>query len=233
MRPLALTLLLAFVSLPCLARAQGAPVVVELYTSQGCSSCPPADAFLTELAQRPDVIALALHVDYWDYLGWKDDFGRPEHTARQRAYAKRAKSRSIYTPQIVVQGQDRLIGHDVDAVTERITALRAEPLEVSLQVERDGDALRIRLAPNGDAVGGPADLYVVSYNPSATVSIEAGENAGQSITYSNIVTNWVPIGQWDGRSEAELRYEGAGPSPLAVIVQRTRLGPILAGARLP
>lgn len=90
--------------------AQRAMVVVELYTSQGCSSCPPADALLHDLAEREDVIALALHVDYWDYIGWKDEFAHPQHAQRQRAYAQKAKRRSIYTPEFIVQGQTDVVG---------------------------------------------------------------------------------------------------------------------------
>ena len=121
MRLLPVLAALVFVAAAPLARAQGSPVVVELFTSQGCSSCPPADALLRKLAEEEDVIALALHVDYWDYLGWKDSFATPKFTARQRAYAKKARSRSIYTPQMVVQGEDRVVGNDAEMVLARIS----------------------------------------------------------------------------------------------------------------
>src|SRR5918996_4983900 len=111
---------LVLLAAPPLARAQTNPVVVELFTSQGCSSCPPADALLAELAGKDGVIALALHVDYWDYLGWADSFASPAFTARQRAYAKKAHSRTIYTPQMIVQGEDRLVGSDDEMVLARI-----------------------------------------------------------------------------------------------------------------
>ena len=115
---------LAALFVPQDGRAQPAPVVVELFTSQGCSSCPPADALLAELAGAEGVIALALHVDYWDYLGWTDSFAAPKHTERQRAYAKAAKSRTIFTPQMVVQGSERLKGHDAERIRNRIEAHR-------------------------------------------------------------------------------------------------------------
>ena len=244
-----------------------APVVLELYTSQGCSSCPPADALFAELVARDDVIALALHVDYWDYLGWKDVFARPRHTARQKAYAKAARSRTIFTPEMVIQGEDRLKGHDAAGILQEIIARRDEPPGALLSVGREGEEVRIDVAPpgtgilasrsNSGSIGAPievppgsgmaaeraypfrkatdpaADIHVVRYVPEEEVAIEGGENAGQTVTYHNIVTDWQTIGQWDGRSEAEFIYRSASEGPIAVIVQRTRMGPILAAARLP
>ncbi|MFO1210282.1 MAG: DUF1223 domain-containing protein [Amaricoccus sp.] len=210
-----------------------APVVLELYTSQGCSSCPPADALLTQLAGLDGVIALALHVDYWDYLGWKDDFARPQHTARQRAYAKAARSRSIFTPEMVVQGEDRLKGHDAQRVMEEIARQRALPAAADVNLARDGDALQVHVAPAGDdPVPGPADVYLVRFIPSEGVSIQGGENAGKEMTYTNIVTDWQTIGQWDGAGPLDLRYDDAGAGPLAVIVQRSHMGPVLTAAEL-
>ncbi|MFO1141120.1 MAG: DUF1223 domain-containing protein [Amaricoccus sp.] len=213
--------------------ALAAPVVLELYTSQGCSSCPPADALLTELAGLDGVIALALHVDYWDYLGWKDQFARPQHTARQRAYAKAARSRSIFTPEMVVQGQDRLKGHDAPRVMDEIARLRAIPAVADVDLKRDGEALQVHVKPAGDApVEGPADVFLVRFIPSEGVSIEGGENAGKEMTYTNIVTDWQKIGQWDGAGAMDLRYDDAGAGPLAVIVQRSHMGPVLTAAEL-
>lgn len=261
---------------PALARAQ-APVVLELYTSQGCSSCPPADALLRELAKRDDVIALALHVDYWDYLGWKDAFAQPRHTARQKAYAKAVRSRTIFTPEMVVDGEARLKGHDAAGILAEIAARRATPPGAELALARVGDELHIDVAPldGGDAtaeaaspIGAPsstvasdttagaarsfaaapgmpasdttgkpgptaADVHVVRFIPEQEVAIGGGENAGQTVTYNNIVTDWQTIGQWDGRSAAAFVYRGAIDGPVAVIVQRARMGPIVAAARLP
>jgi hypothetical protein len=237
---------------------QAGPVVLELYTSQGCSSCPPADALFAHLAQRDDVIALALHVDYWDYLGWKDAFARPRHTARQKAYAKAARSRTIFTPEMIVQGEDRVKGHDAAAISTEIAAhLRRAP-RAALSVEREGDAIRIDVAPAAhdpeapspigspalaapssgavpasETAGAPADIHVVRFLPEEEVSIEGGENAGQTVTYHNIVTDWQTIGQWDGASSADFVYRNAGDGPVAVIVQGARMGPILAAARVP
>jgi hypothetical protein len=214
---------------PLGAAAQGAPVVVELFTSQGCSSCPPADALLTELAGREGVIALALHVDYWDYLGWKDAFALPGNTARQRAYAKAARSRSIFTPEMVVQGAERVKGHDAERVLAEIARYEARPPGAELGLERDGDTLRIHLAPAGDG-GGPADIHLVRFLPSADVAIEAGENAGREVTYTNIVTGWETIARWDGASAVDMRYEGLEDGPVAVIVQGKHMGEVLTAA---
>jgi hypothetical protein len=223
---------LALFAAPISVRAQDNPVVLELFTSQGCSACPPADALLAELAGQDGVIALALHVDYWDYLGWADSFADPKFTARQRAYAKKAKSRSIYTPQMIVQGKDRLIGNDAEMILERIAAHGETRKLAAVELERDGETLVIRLKPVEPDVG-PAEVHVVRYVPSEAVSIEGGENAGQLITYANIVTDWDTAGIWDGTTPVELRFEGLDDRPGAVIVQRQRMGPVLAAAALP
>lgn len=231
--PTFLTLLLAAAPV---ARADSAaaptPVVIELYTSQGCIACPPADALLSELAGMEGVVALALHVDYWDYMGWRDEFGRPEHTARQKAYAKVEGSRTLYTPQMVVQGEDRLKGHDAEAIRADIVRRQAEAARATVTVDRAGEALTLHLAPVGAPVG-PADVALVSYLPSRTVDIERGDNAGRRIAYTNIVTEWRTVGRWDGSGPYEMTLADAPSGPLAVIVQQAKLGPILAAALLP
>jgi hypothetical protein len=228
-----LLILSAFaVLMPQHGRAQPAPVVVELFTSQGCSSCPPADALLAELAGAEGVIALALHVDYWDYLGWTDSFAKPRYTERQRAYAKAAKSRTIFTPQMVVQGSDRLKGHDSERIREKIAAHQMRDPAVGLTLEPDGEGLAVRLEPRAEALG-PADVHLVRFRPEEVVAIEGGENAGQTVTYSNIVTDWQTIGHWDGTAPLELRVEEAGDGPLAVIVQQSKMGPVLTAGRWP
>ena len=222
----------ALVLVPLGAAAQSTPVLVELFTSQGCSSCPPADRVLTELAGQPGVIALALHVDYWDYLGWKDDFASPEFSARQRAYAKAARSRTIFTPEMIVQGDDRLKGHDAEHIHKDIARQQQRPAQATLSLERKGDGLEIHLAPTGNAAVGPAEVYLVRFLPSADVSIGGGENAGRDFTYTNIVTDWDTIAHWDGEGPVVLRRDDIGDGPLAVIVQESRMGPVLTAAEL-
>jgi hypothetical protein len=233
MRFLQALLVVACLCVPAAASAQRSPVLVELFTSQGCSSCPPADAILAEIAGRPGVVALALHVDYWDYLGWRDSFGQAAHSRRQRAYAKAAGSRSIYTPQMIVQGVDRVVGADYDEVTRLIAAHQARPPAAALEAVRDGRRLRIRVTPASPAGAGASEVYVVRFLPRERVAIAHGENAGHEIDYTNIVTDWTPVARWDGRSDAELALDIAGPDPVAVIVQRERLGPVVTAARLP
>lgn len=232
MRILAILLASLLISTPLLAQGQRTPVVLELYTSQGCSSCPPADALLAELADRPGVIGLALHVDYWDYLGWKDSFGSAAHTARQRAYAKAARKRSIYTPQMIVQGQDRLVGHKAGEIRASIAAHQLRPATVSIEIARADGTLRIALAPLAPDIG-PVDLHVVQFIREQGVAIKAGENAGHQISYTNIVTDWSTVARWDGRAATEVAVKGVGSGPVAVIVQHERLGAILTSARLP
>ena len=222
----------ALVLVPLGARAQTTPVVLELYTSQGCSSCPPADALLTELAGLDGVIALALHVDYWDYLGWKDAFGRPGNTARQRAYAKAARSRTIFTPEMVVQGEERLKGHDAKSILKGIARHQKQPAAVALSVTRDGEVLEVHLAPEGEANAGPSDVHLVRYTPQESVAIEGGENAGLDLTYTNIVTEWETVARWDGLAPLDLRLEGEKAGPVAVIVQKAHMGPVLTAAKL-
>jgi hypothetical protein len=226
--------LLAVLTLaPLGAFGQSAPVVLELFTSQGCSSCPPADALLTELAGQEGVIALGLHVDYWDYLGWKDSFARPEHTARQRAYAKAARNRSIFTPEVIVQGEERVKGHNAKHILDEIARQRALPSQAGLDLRREGDALVIRVEPRDGGASGPAEVHVVRYIPSQDVMIGGGENAGRELTYTNIVTDWDTVGRWDGTAAAEFRAEGlAVGEPVAVIVQRSHMGPVITAAAL-
>lgn len=206
------------------------PVVVELYTSQGCSSCPPADAFMEALAADPEVIALSLHVDYWDYIGWADRFARPQFTERQKAYARAVGSRTIYTPQIVVGGMDRVEGSQPGVVAALVDKHNAVAAPVTLAVERSGTRLSVTaetLAP----LAGPARVQLVRYRPEETVTIERGENAGKTVTYHNIVTSWTVLGEWDGAAPFTAEAELAGPERTAVIVQAAGPGGVLAAAR--
>ena len=222
---------LAFLGLfqPSVASAQSGPVVVELYTSQGCSSCPPAYALLHELAKRDDVFALALHVDYWDYFGWKDDFASPEYTGRQHAYAHAANATTVYTPQMVIGGVEHVVGSRpmqvMDVVQKRRTA--GNPVAVSLT--RDGDDVQISAEPGGD---GNYVVQLVRYVPEESVSIRRGENAGQNLSYANIVQSWDIISQWDGVAPLDLTAQAPGDNPVAVIIQQASNGPIVGAAQL-
>lgn len=207
-----------------------APVVVEHYTSQGCAACLPSDIFFAELAGREDVIALALHVDYWDYMGWRDGFAQPRFTARQKAYARAARSRILYTPQMIVAGSAEVPGFRPMQVIELIQAARARPPVVRLSLVRAGEELRIAAEGAAGALP-PVVVQLVRYLPSRTVRIDNGENAGRTVTYRNIVTGWEVLARWDGHGRYEGQAEAAGEEPVVVILQAEGHGPILAAAR--
>ncbi|MCT7376451.1 DUF1223 domain-containing protein [Chelativorans salis] len=196
-----LTILLLVLIIPFHIQAAERPAgVVELFTSQGCSSCPPADALLAELAERDDVVALAYHVDYWDYLGWKDEMATPENSARQRAYGE-TFDRSVYTPQVVVNGQRDIVGSHrkeiyaaIDKGSEGNAAL---PVDVDISSSNGSVFVNV-----GAAETAPADTHivVVYYKPRRVVSIRGGENRGRSIEYRNIVTSFQTVGMWHGKA---------------------------------
>lgn len=211
--------------------AQDSKVVVELYTSQGCSSCPPADKLLAEMVQRDDVIALAFHVDYWDYLGWKDAFGSPAFTARQHGYAQAAQAATVYTPQMVIGGVDHVIGSKAMDVMDHVNAHRATPDRVALQAVRNGSIVQIQAQAKAAGLGGMT-VRIVRYHLEQTVEIKRGENAGKSISYVNIVTSVQAIGRWDGAQPLNVTTEASGNDPVVVLIQADRSGPILAAAEL-
>lgn len=213
------------------ALAAQSPVVVELFTSQGCSSCPPADEELGKLADEEDVIALALHVDYWDYMGWKDSFGSPVYTNRQRAYARAAGQTVVYTPQMVVDGTDHIIGNKPAQLSRLIRAHGREPEAVDISLEREGSQVSIS-AVSAKRFRGEAMVQLLRYIPSAEVAIRAGENAGKTLRYSNIVKEIETLARWDGRAPLRLVAEADGDEAVVVLVQETDHGPILGAARL-
>ncbi|PTX55427.1 hypothetical protein C8N43_0061 [Litoreibacter ponti] len=223
--------LAALVLTPATEATAGGPVVVELYTSQGCSSCPPADALLGELAEREDVIALSLHVDYWDYLGWVDAFADPAYTARQRAYAKAAGSTMIYTPQMVIGGRDQIVGTKAMKLAAHIDKHKAQANPVDLKLARAGDTLEIEAVPAANVPRGMV-IFLVRYTPQQSVKIKRGENAGQDLTYHNVVDSFMAIGKWDGGKPLSITADAPGETPAVVIIQDGASGPILAAARV-
>lgn len=204
-------------------------VVVELFTSQGCSSCPPADDLLTRLAARDDVLPLSLHVDYWDYIGWKDSFADPAHTARQKAYAYASGNHTIYTPQMIVGGLDQIVGNRGMELAELIDRHGDQPARVRLTVARASAELTIRAEALGP-LDGPVLVQLVRFLPEERVEIRSGENAGRTITYTNVVTDWREIGRWSGEAPLDVTAEAPGDAPAAVILQKEGPGAILASA---
>jgi hypothetical protein len=227
-----------FVSAACglwlaaVAQVQAEPVVVvELYTSQGCSSCPPADEFVAMLAANPQILPLALHVDYWDYIGWADEFAHAQFTDRQRSYARAIGSRTIYTPQLIIGGADRIEGFAPVETADRLRAHLEAGQKVKLTVTREGDRLVIR-AEADPPLDEPVRVQLVRYKPEETVTIERGENAGKTITYTNIVTSWERLDDWSGQEPLEVSAPFDGDQPGAVIVQRDGPAAILAAVRV-
>jgi len=213
------------------AVAQEQVVVVELYTSQGCSSCPPADALFEKLAERRDIVALALHVDYWDYIGWKDSFAKPQFTARQKGYAVAAGHRTLYTPQMVVQGEDHVVGYRPMEVAELIRQHQERQQEARIVVSREGNVLTVAVEAPGGPIG-PVVVQLVRFHPSRTVAIHRGENAGKTIVYANVVTEWHRLAEWDGTAPMSMTAPVEGDASLAVIVQVPNHGPILGAAAI-
>jgi len=213
------------------AASQQNPVVVELFTSQGCSSCPPADAMLEELAERDDVIALALHVDYWDYIGWEDPFGEAAHADRQRAYAHTAGRRSIFTPEMIVQGETDIVGAKPMKLGKAIAEHAQRAAQVELTLAREGNALRID-ATALENLTGPVTVHMLRYTPHRTTEIERGENQGKTLGYANIVEGWEVLGSWDPAAPLSMTSVLEGDKPVVVILQSKGTGPILAAQRL-
>ena len=174
---------------------------------------------------------LSLHVDYWDYIGWADSFANPAFTKRQKAYAKAAGAKMIYTPQMIVGGVERVQGNEPEELGLHLVNHLSAPSRVTLVVERQGDMLVIR-AEADPPLTSPVGIQLVRYVPEETVEIERGENAGKVITYHNIVTSWNNIGEWPGVAPLELSAPVTGTEPVVVIVQEQGPSAILAAARV-
>jgi hypothetical protein len=220
-------ILIAGASLCCstLANAQSRPAVVELFTSEGCSSCPPAEAYIGELAQRRDVLALAFHVDYWDDLGWRDRFGLPEAVQRQKAYANTLRLSSVYTPQVVIDGQHDFVGSDRSSIARALAGNRSG-VAVALSV-RDGEVL-VDLGAHEKAA--PCDVMLISYLREAVSPIGRGENAGRTLKEFNIVRAFRSLGRWDGQKQVYRSRVDSLPSDatdVAVLIQPVGQAPII------
>jgi hypothetical protein len=213
--------------------------VVELFTSQGCSSCPPADALFAELAARDDLVALAYHVDYWDYLGWRDTLGSAENTARQHGYGKSFGIRSVYTPQAVINGRIHVNGASSGKVWDGLEELEqsGEGLAVGLTVTRAGESVVIDAeAATGDVK--EAHLVVVYFEPAQPVVIERGENSGRTVTYWNAVSDVHTAGMWHGKAArfelpaSEVSKKGGCAVLLQSVDKEGLPGPILGAAMI-
>jgi hypothetical protein len=204
----------------------GQPVVIELFTSQGCSSCPPADAILGELASKNNIVALGFHVDYWNGIGWRDPYSMPEATERQRRYSEALRLSSVFTPQIVIDGRRSLVGSDRQRIMAAI-AQAAGGLKIAAAVEQDQLVIAL---PDGER--GDYDVNLAAYMPHATTKVAGGENSGRTITDFNVVRQFRRIGGWQGKASAlrvPLKSFPGDADHVAVWIQQANEGPI-AGA---
>lgn len=213
------------------AMAQQTAVVVELYTSQGCSSCPPADEMMAVLAEREDVIALSLHVDYWDYIGWKDEFADPRHAKRQRGYAMEAGRRSVYTPEMIVNGTSDIVGAKPMKLATAIDKHKGDAKTVELKLTRNGDMIAID-AKKVSGSQAAMTVHMVRYQPRRKSNITRGENAGRTLEYVNVAQDWQQLTTWNGDEPLQIEAAAPGDWPIVVLVQRDDYGPILAAGRI-
>lgn len=216
----------------------GSPAVLELFTSQGCSSCPPADALMRTLRSEPGIIALTLPVDYWDYLGWKDTLASPANTQRQRAYAKMRGDRQVYTPQMVINGVAHAVGSNLASIRQAVRTSSASigaRIPVSITSNDRSIDLHVGAAPAG-AKASKGTIWLVLFDDTEQVTIQRGENAGRKITYYNVVKEMTPVGMWDGgKAEFSLprpELKARGYKKCAVLLQAGNAGAIIGAAEL-
>ncbi|HWG05703.1 MAG TPA: DUF1223 domain-containing protein [Beijerinckiaceae bacterium] len=220
-------------------RPEGVSGVLELFTSQGCSSCPPADALLTQLADKPDLITLSLPVDYWDYIGWKDTLALPAFTERQKNYAAARGDGQVYTPQVVIDGVAHVVGSNAPKIEQAIKDAAAQPnvFSVSMHVAKvDGDLVG-DVGAAGDGVPRWGSILLLQVAKKRIVSIARGENAGRTVTYTNVVRSLDRIGMWNGAAmhfdvpAGEIMPRGDGYVVLLQSGRSDRPGAILAAVK--
>jgi hypothetical protein len=210
------------------------PVLVELFTSQGCSSCPPADKLAGELVNDPDTVVVSFNVDYWDYLGWRDTLAKPEYSQRQYDYAHYRGDGSVYTPQMIIGGAAHAVGSKAGEVREQISAAQATPLvaNVSMSVTNKEISVTIDKAD----FSADATLWLMAVTPQVAQKIERGENAGEDIVYHNVVRKLVPAAMWKGEAYRGSWMKDAVMTPdcksCIAVLQKDKVGPVLGIARV-
>jgi len=173
--------------------------IVELFTSQGCSACPPADKVLGELARDPSVIALSLPVDYWDYLGWKDTLADAQFTARQKAYSRMRRDRDMYTPQMIVNGTEQVNGRDRAAIERAMGQTRRNGHVMMVPVSATPSQRQLSISlPDVANSAAKGEVWLFAISRAVPVTIERGENRGKEVTYTNVVRGWLKVGDWNG-----------------------------------
>jgi hypothetical protein len=209
------------------------PVVLELFTSQGCSSCPAADQVLGKIAEEDGVIALSFHVDYWDYIGWKDTFASKVTTARQYDYAKSLGQRNVYTPQMVLGGQQHIVGSDEHGIRVAINQAKDKAASTaSIDIQRSDDGLKLTVSGNGD---GACEAWLFAFDRHHEVAVQRGENSGNKLAYTNVVRDVRLLGRWDGGDRSfSIRHDQITMQKrdgYVIVVQAKGQGPVLAAAR--
>ena len=213
-------------------------IVIELFTSQGCSSCPAADKLLGELAKDPTILPISLSVDYWDYLGWKDTLALPGHSKRQRAYAGLRGDRAVYTPQAVINGVTHVLGNDKAALeravkTARTNAVAALPVNVAIANGKVTVDIAAAKVP-----GQSGEVWLCPIKRQVPVQIGRGENHGHTITYTNVVRGWIKLGDWNGDAQqftkllSDVVKSGSDVDTMAAVVQTGKFdapGNVLGG----
>jgi hypothetical protein len=210
------------------------PVLVELFTSQGCSSCPPADRVAAQIAKDPNTFVVSFNVDYWDYLGWRDTLAKPEYSKRQYDYAKSRGDGAVYTPQMVINGATHVVGSHRGNVNAQITSARASKTKVPLTMAFNRKEITVRI-PESDA-SGEATLWLMAVESKVHQKIERGENAGEDIVYVNVVRNLVPATMWKGQAYFGSWMRDAvmpkGCNNCIAVLQQGMVGPVLGLARV-
>lgn len=216
-----------------LKAAERSPIIVELFTSQGCSSCPAADDLLDKLTQMDGIVGLSFHVDYWDYIGWKDPFALPDNTLRQRSYSQAFHKTFVYTPQMVIHGTTEATGSDGPGVRVGLQRAQLGP-DVNVRLEKSKEGLKVRIA--GSPQPAQAAVWLALFDPLHETKIRRGENRGRTVRNVNVVREFRKIGQWRGQrmtlniSAADLKqHKGKG---CAVFLQNEHKGPILGAATI-
>lgn len=213
------------------AATEPRPAVLELFTSEGCSSCPPAERIVNELAQRPDVLALSFHVDYWDDLGWRDRYSLAGATERQRGYARALHHSGVYTPQAVIDGSRDIVGSQRGVLLEAVSAPRKG---IATSISLSGGTAQIHVGAGPDM--GRANVLVVGYLREAITPIGRGENSGRTLKESNIVISLEELGQWNGQPREfalDVSRLSKRVTDIAVLVQAVGQGAILGAAAQP
>jgi hypothetical protein len=208
-------------------------VVVELFTSQGCSSCPPADAYLGELARKPGILALGFHIDYWNYIGWTDPYSLPLAAERQRAYGQRLGLHYVYTPQMVIDGAGEGVGSEPAKIAPLLHAARQRPrLGPALSLEKRGDGFHIHVGAG--AAPSAATVWLVGIDRVHDTKVLRGENEGATAHDYQIVRSFKSVGSWRGQPlDLDLPPASAAGDEIAVLLQLDGTGPILGAAKLP